>query len=371
MWTMPSMSAGVLTPVFVLTCGMLSLPCGAINSGFLAMTSSEEKSATFLVADSYDCDDQYPPPPRKGEHGNGQPPPHGQDGAPRSPQQLRHAANAKLANATCNGVTDPTVCQARHAPDGWECKWNGRRCLAVDKCAWPEKNVMYHPKVTESLPLMWIFGTFNFFRCIENGLDGCTIPWGHCLWAAVLASCCCCCCCYPCIMYADEIKSCCCPNATVSSLTAVLTEWRPPPAAGPEDDVICDRNPGDDWRLLGNVVCERRLRQMLVKVEWKDGGSGPQEARIRVRLMRPVGSTQQQSEREICSADIFGVCSRETDRLGRNAYASADRTFECADQLISSANAQDTLRFEYLVGSGEGQLMRIRYFEAIPEYEGS
>jgi len=158
-------------------------------------------------------------------------------------------------------------------------------------------------------------------------------------------------------MYADEIKSCCCPHANFSSMTAVLTEWREPPAAGPEDDVICDTNTGDDWRLLGNVVSERQLRQMLVKVEWKDSGSGPQEARIRVRLVR----TESGSERELCSEDIFGVCARETDRLGRNSYMSAERTFEFGEQLISLAKALDTLRFEYLVGSGDGQLMRIRY----------
>lgn len=148
-------------------------------------------------------------------------------------------------------------------------------------------------------------------------------------------------------------------------MSAVLTEWREPPAAGPEDDVICDRNSGDDWRLLGNVVSERQLRNMLVKVEWKDQGSGPQEARIRVRLIR----SDARIESELCSEDIFGAYARETDRLGRNTYTSAERAFERGDQLIDLAKAQDTLRFEYLVGSGDGQLVRIRYFEAIPEYE--
>jgi len=252
MWPIRWKPAGVPTIMLILICGMLPLPCGALHNGFLAVTSSEE-SATLLAVQSLGCDD----PPAAGPH---------HIGAPRPPHELKHAANAKLANATCNGVEDPTICQARQAPDGWECKWNGIRCLAVDTCAWPEKRLMYHPKVTESLPLMWIFGTFNSFRCLENGFGGCSMPWRHCLWAFVLASCCCCCCCYPCIMYADEIKNCCCPHALMPSMSAVLTEWREPPAAGPEDDVICDRNPGDDWRLLGNVVCERQLRQMLVKV---------------------------------------------------------------------------------------------------------
>lgn len=146
----------------------------------------------------------------------------------------------------------------------------------------------------------------------------------------------------------------------------MLTEWREPPAAGPEDDVICDRNPGDDWRLLGNVVCERQLQNMLVKVEWKDQGSGPQEARIRVRLIR----SNRGAEQELCSEDIFGAYERETDRLGRNTYTSAERALRSSvDQLIDMAKPQDTLRFEYLVGSGDGQMVRIRYFEAIPEYE--
>jgi len=352
-------------PMLILTCGLLLSPCGALHKGgFLADTS--EKSANLLVGSRRGCDDQYPPPAPGGPHDQSHPPPgHHNSAAPRPPHELKRAANAKLANATCNNVEDARVCEARKAPDGWECAWNGRRCLAVDTCAWPEKRVLYHPKVTESIPLLWIFGTFNAFRCLENGLGGCSIPWGHCVWAFILASCCCCCGCYPCIMYAEEIKGCCCPNTLIESLSAPFTEWREPPAAGPEDDVICDRNPGDDWRLLGNVVSERQLRRMLVKVEWRDCGSGAREARIRVRLIRTVRG----SEQELCSEDIFGACGRETDRLGRNSYVPAERAFESADQLIDLSKAQDTLRFEYLVGSGDGQLMRIRYFEAIPEYD--
>jgi len=171
----PWKPAGAPTPMLlILICGMLSLPCGALNRGFLAVTPSEE-SATLSAVQRRSCDDQYPPPP-----GPNQPQPgHSHTGAaPRPPHDLKRAANAKLANATCNGVDDPTICQARRAPEGWECKWNGRQCLAVDTCAWPEKRLMYHPKVTESLPLMWIFGTFNSFRCLENGFSGCSVPWG-------------------------------------------------------------------------------------------------------------------------------------------------------------------------------------------------
>lgn len=281
-------------------------------------------------------------------------------------RQQAQAICVNMRRDMCVGDTD----KLRGMPKDWRCRWQENGCVADSICTKWENRQLFH----ENFVIMWMLGISGTLECATKLGGGCSVGSGwHCITALILATCCCCCCCYPCLeaLSDDDLRRKMSEMPCLQGSSDAAAEGaddarspffetgreQSPPDPRHADDVVYNCDATDDWHELGKFECESTLVALLVKCNWKDQGWGESKARLRTTLLR--------GSEELASEDTFGLCAREPTE---NGYQAVERTFQPTSALIRLARQGDSIKFEYTVGSGDGHVVHMRYFEALPNY---